>query len=349
MYTMKKILSSFELGCVVAELQFLVHGIIDAITMPMLGDLYLGIHLAGRGKRYLRIIAGKALFLVAEKKAAEKLFGFAAFLRKHLDQARIQKIEQIPNERVIKIVCSTKEGNVDLIVIFYGRGDILLMKDGVVIQSLEKQDDFLVSPRPSFAASVQKCSTTKAENVVKFLALDCGLGGIYAEEICLRSGINKKISPTKLTKNDITNILHVWEELQTFPKKGYCVYKDQVLLDVIPLPLNYYHGLETKEFPTYSEALAYAWQQEEEHPLQREWQKRAEKFQTIILEQEKNIVQWEKEREEATQQADFIYHHYPQIKGILDHARTAFHQKKQMPPEVKEVKSKEKKIILALE
>lgn len=346
---MKKILSSFELGCVVAELQFLARGIIDTISMPVLGDMYLGIHLAGKGKSYLHLIAGKVIYQVAEKRTAEKIFGFAALLRKHLDQARIQKIEQIPNERVIKIICSTKAGDLILFVEFYGRGNIVLMNDSIILGSMEKREKFSFAPRLSFAESLRGLSTTKAESVVKFLALDAGLGGVYAEELCLRSGVDKNIPPSQLSKSDITKLLHAWEELQTLSRKGYCVYKDHVLIDVTPVPLKYYHELETKEFSTYSEALACAWQQEEEHPLQREWTKKETKFLTIIIEQEKNIVAWEKERDEALLLAEFMYQHYALVKDILERAREAFHTNKPMPDEVKEVKRKERKVIVELE
>ena len=68
----------------------------------------------------------------------------------------------------------------------------------------------------------------------------------------------------------------------------------------------------------------------------------------IIQEQEKNIVRWEKEVEESQKAGEYIYYNYMPIKDLLEKSKDAFGKNTQMPKEVKEVKRKEKKVIVEI-
>ncbi len=353
---MKKSLSSFELSCIVKELQPLGRGIIDFIGMSDKKELFMGIHIAGTGKTYVRLIAGKAAFIVSEKKTAEKLSGFCAFLRKHLDQARISSITQPFGERIIRFMCAAKEGELTLLVELFGKGNIMLVKEDVILGCAELQqwkdrairpgEKYRVTEKESFSEALEHLT---AESLVKSLAVDCGLGGIYAEELCKRVDVNKNTVPSAVTSAMHKKLVAAWDALQKESVMGYCIYKENSVVDVTPIRLHTYTGCETKEFPTYSEALAFAYSLGEESAGQAELRKKREKLMTITQQQEANIVTWEKEREDAAKTAEWIYHHYQDVQNLLLQVREAFEKKNPMPKEVKEVKRKEKKVIVELE
>ncbi|MBI4440587.1 NFACT family protein [Candidatus Woesearchaeota archaeon] len=352
---MKKTLSSFEVACVVEELQVLVGGILDSFTMPDKKELFLGVHKGG--KAYIRLVAGKVLYLTHEKKLAERPSGFCSFLRKHLDQARLIKVVQASGERVVSFCCEARAGAFELVVELYGKGNILLLQDGCILGCAETKTwkDRVIAAGEKYAVTAkagldweQVCTCSAHDSLVKALAADGGLGGLYAEELCLRAQVSKNLSPKEISPVQCRKLKDVWMRMVDEKKAGYCIFKEGALIDVTPLRLLQHDGLDVQEFPLFSDALAFAWAQEEEAADVADVRRRIEKLATIIVEQQKNIASWEKEREEALQTAEYIYHHYTEVHALLEAARAAFESKKPMPAAVKDVKQKEKKIVVEL-
>src|SRR3989338_8518179 len=62
---MKQELSSLELHRIVAELQTLVGGRIDKIYQPEKGELLFQIYKQGHGKRVLRVMPGRFIYLAS--------------------------------------------------------------------------------------------------------------------------------------------------------------------------------------------------------------------------------------------------------------------------------------------
>lgn len=311
--------------------------------------------MAGKGKTYIRIILGKVMYIVPEKRPAAKLSGFCGFLRKHLDQARISSIEQPVGERIVCISCAAKEGSLMLVIELFGKGNIMLLKESIIMGCAEEQqwkdrvvkhgEKYVFAKREQFSGALKNLS---AETLVKGLAVDAGLGGIYAEEICSRTKINKNTLTKAITTEEQKKLVAAWNELHKESILGYCIYRDKTLIDVVPVRLQCYEGFETKEFQTYSEALAFAYSQASETVEQAEMRKKKEKFMTIIREQEANISAWETEREEALKTAEWMYHHYQEVKDAMLMAKDALGKNKPLPKEIKEIKRKERKVVVEL-
>ena len=49
--------------------------------------------------------------------------------------------------------------------------------------------------------------TTNKTDIVRFFALELSLGGLYAEELCILSGIDKKKVPADITSKESIEIL----------------------------------------------------------------------------------------------------------------------------------------------
>ena len=95
-------------------------------------EAYIQFHKSGFGKKILRIILGKAIFVSEEKSSDEKPSHFCTVLRAHLEGKMLESIDQIKPERIITMVFKSKEDEKILHIEFFGKGNIILCtKDGI--------------------------------------------------------------------------------------------------------------------------------------------------------------------------------------------------------------------------
>ncbi len=135
-----KELSAFDVSRLVQESQFLVNGRIDNIYQLELKDLYFQIYVKDRPKQLLRIIAGKAFYLMEKRpEFPGNIQRFCSYLRKYLLNARIREIKQEGYERIIKFVLETKESSYEFIVELFGKGNFILVEKGKIKAVLEEQ------------------------------------------------------------------------------------------------------------------------------------------------------------------------------------------------------------------
>ena len=105
---MKKNLSSIELHFLLPELKQLVDQRIDKIYHPTKQELVIQFHVTGKGKRILRLIAGKFIYFTQSKEPADNPSGFCMFLRKHLSNARLKSVHQLESERIVQFTFENK-------------------------------------------------------------------------------------------------------------------------------------------------------------------------------------------------------------------------------------------------
>ncbi|MBR9701780.1 fibronectin-binding domain-containing protein, partial [Candidatus Pacearchaeota archaeon] len=136
---MKTQVSSVDLHYLVKELQVLVDGKIDKIFHPLKKELVLLFHVPNVGKKILKVLVGKLLYLSLEKGEYQEPSGFCMFLRKHLSNSRLRKVEQKESERIVEFLFERKEGKEKLIIEFFGGGNVILCDEkGKIISYLEQ-------------------------------------------------------------------------------------------------------------------------------------------------------------------------------------------------------------------
>jgi len=143
-YSILKLISmeitAFDTSILVKELGFLVGGKIDNIYQTDSKNLYLQTYIKDKPKQLIRIVAGKAFFLTKNRPDfPENILRFCSFLRKYLINSRIKKIEQIEYERILRIEFETKDCVYELYSEFFGKGNILLTKNNIIISTAEEQ------------------------------------------------------------------------------------------------------------------------------------------------------------------------------------------------------------------
>src|SRR3989344_663006 len=262
----KKSISSLELTALVNELQFLVQSKLSQIYHQDEKELLLQFHVTGTGKELLKIIAGKLLCLTSNKDAPIKPSAFCMQLRKYIEGAFLESLYQKDAERVVVFELEKKDRYYFIVELFSKGNVILTDKNYQIIGVLEEQiwKDRAVKPKEKYifplAGHNWKTITPKElkevfeksekRNTATTLATEVGLGGIYAEEVCLLNEIDKDKSPKTVTSEEaqkvvktIHNLLHLVES------PGGYIYEEEIT----PFPLQGQKVVQ--ETKTYSEAI----------------------------------------------------------------------------------------------
>ncbi|MEM1952117.1 MAG: NFACT family protein [Candidatus Caldarchaeum sp.] len=189
--------------------------------------LALKVFKPGFGAGELWTIAGYAVFYTTKTVAKQPEPAKQVLeLRKLLSGQKITRIEQVANERIVRIIFEGYE----LIVECLPPGNIVLVKDDVIVWLLEKFEskDRVVrkglryvappaKPAPMFenvTADFLRGLNTKLSTVVA-LSKELGLGGKFAEEVVARAGIDKKRKIGELRDEEFSAIADSLKNLLT--------------------------------------------------------------------------------------------------------------------------------------
>jgi len=291
---------------------------------------------------------------------------FAMLLRKHLKGGRIRSIKQRDFDRIVEICVERADGRRTLVLELLPRGNLLLLdENGRILQPL-KRETFttrtllpgkLYEAPPSklnpltatqedlrnlFAAKEEaehRGKRGKSREVVKVLATETGLGGLYAEEVCLRAGVDKKKSAEMLSDEEIEAIYDVIREIfqpiiegDMSKIKPHIVFEANkageeaeeseekrggVAVQVLPFELRRFEGCEKEYFPTFNDAVDEFFMRQTEERSQFTFESEIEKLERILREQESALLKFKQEEEECIRKAELIYTRFKEIEDAL--------------------------------
>ena len=260
---MKKQLSSLDLHFLVKELKDLENSRIDKIYQPEKNVIIFSLYKSNVGKKILKIDVGKSMFIADEKEEGETL-GFGMFLRKHLDGYFLSRISQVEPERILKFSFKVKNNIKDFYIEFFGKGNAILCYDDIILNALDHHEfrDRTIKPKIKYKFPLMKhnyfqlstnelkelLKNSKKNSIVTSLAIELGFGGIYSEEICLISDVDKGTDPKKLSDEEIGSISDNIKKIINKEIKPSVIYKDGDIADFAAFDLKFYSKNEKKEF-----------------------------------------------------------------------------------------------------
>jgi len=301
-------LTSLDLYFVLKELKFLIGSKVDKIYQDK-DDFVFSLH---KGGKHLLKIEPDIMYLASFKDFDVEPKNFCMFLRKHLNQKRLRKIEQKNFERVVEFHFENKEKYV-LIVELFSKGNLILCdKSYNILYPLhsKKFKDRIIKKGekykypPSDFKGFDKFKLN-GKNLVKTLAVDYGLGGLYAEEVCLRVGLDKNLE--KLSKEEGGKIKKVIESILKLKVKA-----NKINGDVYPFELKLFENEKKKYFDSFSKGLS------SHESFDSPYDKKIKKVMKIIEKQREQVGKLKEEVEENKKKGDMIYMHYADIKEFLD-------------------------------
>lgn len=329
-------ISSLELHHFVKELSGIEGGKIEKVFQQKeLPDFLFTIHVTGKEKQQLFLSLPGQICLADFKPDFPQLPpGFCQALRRKIQGAFIQKVEQVGFERTLAIHLSTKQGKGILYIELYSTGNIIYVNEENIILSVYHQKIYneqrkilhnqtylpqQALPNMSllsfeeFSALVQE--STK-DTLVTFLAVDCGLGGLFAQELLYRVHLNQSMSTQTISE---TNLQDLFETLQSlFIQHQPCIQNNTVAL---PFPLVSQPDQLYESTTTFSQALRHVVLQnvsKSQQDKRQQQKKSTSKIDTVIQKQQKQLRGLEKSSQENQEKAEALYLQYQQIQTLLD-------------------------------
>ena len=272
---------------------------------------------------------------------------FCMSLRKYLRGAWVVGIEQFEFERIVTVTFRTKEGLLKLVVELFGEGNVILTNEkNMIWQALLfkrmrdrniLRNEVLVFPPPSgknpykvsLPELIEALKNAGEAEVVRTTARLLGIGGVYAEEVLLRAGVDKAKPCKNLTDAEVKGIFDALQSLLSKISAGtlepsIILDEDENFLDVVPLKLKRYEGFKTQSYGTFNQALdefylrvttaESALASVEVDKLKQE----AERLKRVVAEQEKSIHEDEAKAERDKLIGDTVYAHFNELQTFQD-------------------------------
>ena len=340
-------ISSFEVLELVKELQELVDAYIDKVYQVGKDDILLKLRKKGTGKIFVFARAGRFLFKSERGfETPEKPSRFAMTLRKHIERGRITRIYQHEFDRIILFDIERRGERYHLVFEMIPNGNIVLLdsEHRIIIPFREqtwshrtiKPGEIYIFPpsqkNPLKMNMEEFSNAVKSSNkdTVRTLAIDIGLGGIYAEEICLLSGVEKNKPSKELEDEEIERIystlLDIIRKIDERKISPEIVFKDDKIAAVTPFHLRSFDHFHTKSVKSLCEALEYAVRRAESK-MESEAESTMRAIEHQIKQQMEGMLNLIKKSEEKRKEGDLIYIHLDKIDHIIGKIREILKEK----------------------
>jgi predicted ribosome quality control (RQC) complex YloA/Tae2 family protein len=345
----KKEFTSFDVAAAVRELSgAILDSRVNNVYQLNRKTLLFKLRKADKPVFQLVLEAGKRLHLTSytvEKPRVPPAFCMA--LRKYLRNGRLVNIEQYEFERVVVFTFKTKAGVMRLVLELFGDGNVILVgEDRKILHALSykrmRDRNILRGEAFCFAPSSGRnpFKVDKEEmlgefrnfgdvEVVRGLARFLSIGGVYAEEVLLRAGVDKKKPCNALNDSEVDAVfdcLHVLLSQVTSGGLEPCVVLDEAggFVDVLPVRLRRYDGFRHQPYSGFNEALdefyvrvaaiERAVAAVEVEGLKHE----AERLKRIVASQEKVLGEAGAKAERDKRIGDVIYAYTGELQALLE-------------------------------
>ncbi|ELZ04295.1 ribosome rescue protein RqcH [Natrialba aegyptia] len=299
---------------------------------------------------------------------------FAMMLRNRLSGADFAGVEQYEFDRILEFVFERDDGTTRIIVELFGQGNVAVT-DGEyeVIDCLETvrlksrtvvpgsryefpdtRTNPLTISREAFGHEMEDSDT----DVVRTLATQLNFGGLYAEELCTRAGVEKAMDIADADEETYDGLYEAIERLAldirngNFDSRLYLDTGDEDragdgdrdgddgsaarVVDVTPFPLEEHErdDLDGEPYDTFLEALDdYFFRlelEDEEEPdptdQRPDFEEEIAKHERIIEQQQGAIEGFEQEAQNLRENAESLYAEYGLVDEILSTIQEAREQ-----------------------
>ncbi len=340
---MKSELSSLDVSVLVDELNDLLRGS-RVRNVYQTGDKELKIKFFISGKGNMDLIIAPNYLCVSSysRLPPQEPTSFAMQLRKYLKGSFLEEVRQHGFDRIMEFLFRGKEGCFLLIVELFSSGNVILSSmDGKIVGVLEWQrwrhrrlgvgreyryPPGGVNPLEIDRESLGDMLAGSNKNIVSALASELNLGGLVAEEICLRSSVNKDVEASSLSVDEINrlhnSISEVRQEMSMDDVKPVLVLDPEGNpINALPFPFRKYDDSRVKLMDSFNQAVDELFSQREIEKLRsrmdKRFQEKKEKLERIRASQEETIEGMERESVEMKRIGDLIYQNMPGIEQLI--------------------------------
>ena len=321
-----------DINCIVSELKNLPGARVDKIYQDSRDVMRIRFYGGSQGRAELLIEAGRRIHLTQFRRKAPKTpTSFAMFLRKHLGNKALTDVSQSDFDRVVILEFHPLR----LVVELFSRGNIVLLSaDGEVMLSMkkgghgrvEKGSSYSLPEPPGSPFGLSGVSELRErlgrEDIVRSLAVDLGLGRLYANEACISIDIDKHASPERITDEQAERLL-AWldrlEEVIADPEQPV-IYRDERPVEYAPFKLDSMEK-EPETSESFNQAADLYYSAEERSEIRQEAEEvkreRLQKLEKRLHIQTTQLSHLTDTSDKLREGADMLFAHYTQIQHIL--------------------------------
>lgn len=313
---MKKAVSSVDVYYLVKEFsEVLVGARVDSVFESGEKTVVLELFKAGEGKKTFVCAPDFACLTEFKRGKPETPSSFVMQLRKNLKGCFVRGVGQHEFDRIIEVELEGKNSSFTLIIELFSRGNIILCgreKNIVGLLEWQKWRDrklgvgqsyeyppATVNPLNLAGESIGRVLDESSRDVVRCLAVECGLPGLYAEEVCAEVGVEKELKASELgsSKERLVSAFNsLLKRVTSYETSPSIVMKDGVFFDALPLSLRVYDGWEKKVLPSFNDAV-------DEYFTARESDSRQSVFESKYESEKKKLMARLKEQRRALERA----------------------------------------------
>jgi predicted ribosome quality control (RQC) complex YloA/Tae2 family protein len=289
---------------------------------------------------------------------------FAMMLRNRISGADFAGVEQFEFDRILTFHFERDDGDTRIVAELFGDGNVAVCDGNYeVVGSLEtvRLKSRTVAPgslydypssrfnpmtvdREGFDARMEGSDT----DLVRTLATQLNFGGLWAEELCTRAGVEKTKAIDRADEADYEALYGEIDRLRTVLRSGELdprvYYEDEEddgsdggedgrRVDVTPVPLEERESLRAERFSNFNGALDdYFYHFEEESDTggssgagddRPDFEEEIAKYERIIAQQEGAIEDFEADAREEREKAELLYSRYDLVDQIIEAVRSA--------------------------
>ena len=270
---------------------------------------------------------------------------FAMMLRNRLSGADFAGVEQFEFDRILQFHFEREDEDTTIVAELFGPGNIAVLDaNDEVVDSLDtvrlksrtvapgsqyEFPDTRVNPLDvdyeGFTALMDDSDT----DIVRTLATQLNLGGLYAEEVCTRAGVEKATDIVDATEAQYEAVYGAIERLRDEMENAELDPRIYVegdrYVDVTPFQLSEYDDLDSESFDTFNAALDEYFYELDRSDDEDEvvtddspdFEGEIEKKQRIIEQQESAIEGFERQAEQERERAELLYERYGLVDDVL--------------------------------
>jgi predicted ribosome quality control (RQC) complex YloA/Tae2 family protein len=336
-----KNMSNVDIYAICHEMREVLKGArVDKAFQPAKDTVLIRFHVARKGRVDAVFQAGIRTHLTQYPLPNPKIPpNFPMLLRKYIKGATVEDIKQHNFDRIIEIEVK-KEHRFTLIVELFAKGNIILLnEEGRIILPLKRKlwSDRKISSKEEYKYppkrginplelkkdELKELFDNSSTDIIRTLARS-GLGGVYAEEIIMRSGVQKELQASEIPDEDLNSIYRAIEEL--FEPLKTPRFHPQIVKgekeDVVPIDLKIYENNEKEVFETYNLAADEFYSSKVREDIKSEyegiWGSEVKKFEKRLKIQEDTLAKFHRTITESKKKGDLIYSNYGKIQNILD-------------------------------
>jgi len=293
---------------------------------------------------------------------------FAKMLRNRLSGADFAGVEQYEFDRILTFEFERDDENTTLVAELFGQGNVAALDEtGAVVGALEtvRLKSRTVAPGTQYEYPASRLNPLDVSfggferhmresdsDVVRTLATQLNLGGLYAEEVCTRAGIDKETPIAEVTDDQLRALHDALADIADRLRSGDVdprVYEGVLddgsgddgesetrVVDVTPFPLAEHEGLPSVGFDSFNAAVdEYFYRLERQgetgedaapadaSPSRPDFEEEIAKQERIIEQQEGAIEGFEEQAERERKRAELLYAHYDLVDEVLSTVRDA--------------------------